>query len=180
MAKARAIQKLKDKIQECRQRQADADGGRHAQLLAEVDKARVDAETAKQELDEHELGGPDLKRRLRELDAEIHQKERAVRGKQEEVQACRAQIGTIQRGQQNWRNAYDRSLGELLKLIDQETRFRQQPIGPMGRYVQILKAQWTPILEKQAGGALNAFVVTSKPDQSLLSELMKEAGWYGI
>jgi chromosome segregation ATPase len=177
IAKAKAIQKLKDNIKECRLRQAAADGGRHAELFAEHAQATADVEAVKQELDHHEQGGPELKRRLRELDGEIHQREQAVRSKQQEVQDCQLKIRGIQAGHRKWIDAYDRSLPDLMLAIDQETRFRQQPIGPMGRYVQILKPEWTPILEKQAGGALNAFVVTSKADQSLLSDLMRRYRW---
>jgi chromosome segregation ATPase len=43
----------------------------------------------------------------------------------------------------------------------------------MGRHVKLLKPEWSSILETSFGASLNAFVVKSQSDQSILSELMR-------
>ena len=84
-------------------------------------------------------------------------------------------MNSIQQGQRNWADAYHPSLQQLLREIDREKRFRERPIGPMGKYIEITKPEWTSILEKQSGSALNGFIVTSQHDQRLLSELARRA-----
>lgn len=53
-------------------------------------------------------------------------------------------------------------------------------MGPLGRHVKLVEADWAYILEKQFGAALNAFIVTSKQDQTALDDLMKRSGWLVI
>ncbi len=47
----------------------------------------------------------------------------------------------------------------------------------MGNHVRLLKPLWSRILEKSFGGALEAFIVTSKEDQLRLSAMMQKVGW---
>jgi chromosome segregation ATPase len=43
----------------------------------------------------------------------------------------------------------------------------------MGRHIRIKKPEWTSQIERTLGGNLEAFVVTCKEDQALLSDMMK-------
>lgn len=65
----------------------------------------------------------------------------------------------------------------LLAAIRQDDGFQQKPVGPMGNHVRLLKPLWSRILEKSFGGALEAFIVTSKEDQLRLSAMMQKVGW---
>lgn len=96
-----------------------------------------------------------------------------------DVQRSERVIKELEQGQRNWVEAYPSpaNLQKLLKLIEQDRRFRGRPIGPMGRHVKLLKPEWSSILEKSFGASLNAFVVTSKADQSVLSDLMRKTNW---
>ncbi len=80
------------------------------------------------------------------------------------------------RGQQQ--QAYPANMTRLLTAIRQDDGFKQRPIGPMGNHVRLLKPLWSSILEKSFGGALEAFVVTSKEDQLRLSAMMQRVGWW--
>lgn len=93
----------------------------------------------------------------------------------EEEAASKAKIRNLEKGQRRWIDSYPRPpvLEKLLSAIESERRFRESPVGPMGRYVELLKPEWGSILEKSFGATLNAFVVTSKDDHTVLSEIMK-------
>lgn len=95
--------------------------------------------------------------------------------KRQEEAESRRKIGALERGQRKWIDAYPNpgGLEKLIRAIESEGRFRERPVGPMGRYVELMEPEWGYILEKQFGSALNAFVVTSKADQSILSELSR-------
>jgi len=59
-------------------------------------------------------------------------------------------------------------------MIENDRRFQHKPIGPLGAHVQLLKPQWSAILESQFGKSLNGFLVTSKYDMKILDEMMKQ------
>ncbi|PHH83875.1 hypothetical protein CDD83_2881 [Cordyceps sp. RAO-2017] len=61
----------------------------------------------------------------------------------------------------------------LVKLVATDGAFEQNPIGPIGAYIKLLKPEWSGILEKTLGDTLNAFVVKSKHDQTHLSGLIQ-------
>lgn len=87
-------------------------------------------------------------------------------------------IHNLSKDQGQWMAAYHPDLSKLLRAIDNERRFSNRPVGPLGRHVRLLKPEWSSILERSFGGALNAFVVTTKQDQTLLSEIMRRTSWY--
>jgi structural maintenance of chromosomes protein 6 len=98
--------------------------------------------------------------------------------KRDEVLRAERNVQTLQGREQHWMDSYpNRNLPKLMRAIEKENGFRERPVGPMGRHVKLLKQEWSSILEKQSGGSLSAFVVTSKADQDLLSVLMKETNW---
>ena len=102
-----------------------------------------------------------------------------VREKHEEVARARVTIRDLQQGEDRWVNAYPNpaNLPKLLKAIGEERRFRERPVGPLGRHVKLLKPEWSSILESSSGSTLNGFAVTSKSDHTLLQDLMKRMNW---
>lgn len=181
--KAKAIGRYASQIQEHRQRQAEADNGQHALKLQELEEAKENYERVKESLTNHDSGFQSLNDELHSAKRKREAAESGVREKQSEVQRYKESIRDLEHGgQRNWMESYPNpaSLSTLLKKIGEERRFRERPIGPMGRYVKLLKPEWSSILEKTLGANLNAFVVTSKADQGILSELMRKTNWYVV
>ena len=100
-----------------------------------------------------------------------------LKRKRAEIQECEAHLSALinDRGQQQ--QAYPPNMTRLLSAIRHDNGFQQRPVGPIGSHVRLLKPLWSSVLEKSFGGALEAFVVTSKDDQSRLSSLMQRVGW---
>ncbi|KAI4668526.1 uncharacterized protein J4E78_002353 [Alternaria triticimaculans] len=173
------VHKLEAEIAQYRQRQAEADNGRHAEKIRERDDAKVKYETARLAFEGHDTGLAALQDQLATAQKEQNEADRKVEDAQKEVSRIRESIARMQRGQSNWDDGYQnrQRLSELLRAIESEHRFREKPVGPMGRHVKLRLQDWGGILEKQFGQTLNAFVVTSKPDQNILSALMKRVGW---
>lgn len=173
------VQKLEAEIAQYRQRQAEADNGRHAEKIRERDDAKVKCETARLAFEGHDTGLAALQDQLATAQKEQDEADRKVDDAQKEVARIRASIERMQSGRSNWDDGYQnrQRLSELLRAIESEHRFREKPVGPMGRHVKLRLQDWGGILEKQFGQTLNAFVVTSKPDQNILSALMKRVGW---
>ncbi len=77
----------------------------------------------------------------------------------------------------NWRRGFEPNIGNLLRAIDNERGFKERPIGPVGRYIKLLKPEWASVVENTLGATLSSFVVTCKDDQNLLSKLMSKTSW---
>lgn len=169
------IRQIEESINEERQRQEDANGGEHGRRLQEIHDAKVAAQEKQAAFDELRREYPTLENQRVEAQNHLDQFQPVLDQKRNDVQQQERLIREIRQNQGKWMGGFDRNLPELLRLIDQETRFRNKPVGPMGRHVRLLKPEWSNILEKQAGTQLNAFVVTSKHDQSILRQLMQRS-----
>ena len=159
-------------------RQNQADGGRHDQKVLELEEAKTQYETKKTAWEDHDLKLPRLDEDLKEMKEKQKQASIALDAKKREEKSSETKINNLTKGQRKWTDAYPdpERLDTLLKQIERETRFKERPIGPVGHYVELKQPQWGPILEKSFGAALNAFVVTSKADQSLLYRMMSSLG----
>lgn len=159
-------------------KQAQADGGRHDQKVLELEEAKSHYETQKAAWENHDANLPRLNEALKEATEKQTQASTALEGKRKEEKSSEAKMNHLRRGQRKWTDAYPdpEKLETLLQQIQREKRFREPPIGPVGHYVELKQPQWGPIVEKSFGAALNAFVVTSKADQGILSEMMSTLG----
>jgi chromosome segregation ATPase len=163
-------------IREEQQRLDNAHGGAHAELLAKIDVARGKVAEAKSQLDESEANRAQLPERLKEAENALEQLRGPIETKQREMQNCEAQLQALARDRANIMAAFDSKIPRLLNQIRQDDRFREKPIGPVGLHIKLLKPIWSTILEKSIGSILSGFIVTSKPDQALLSGLMRQMG----
>jgi chromosome segregation ATPase len=151
--------------------------------MQELEEAKQEMDRAKEAIEKHNASLPELKQLLKTAQ---EQRQPAIARSQEHRQAeqrSMTAIRDLEQGQRNWIDSYSepRKLDQLMRMIKQnEGRFRNPPIGPLGRHIKLLKPEWGSILEKQSGASMNSFIVRSKPDQLLLSNLMKSAGWYVI
>lgn len=175
-SKDSTIAKLKNQIEEHRRRQAEADGGQHAQKLAELEEMKAECERAQQSVNDHSTELQPLKDELQTARERKEAFEAKKREKQTSLSRSRDAIHELERGEGNWMDAYP-NIRNILRAIDEERRFRERPVGPMGRHVKLLKPEWSSILEKSLAGTLNGFVVTSKADQNILSDLFKRNRW---
>ncbi|KAK7522612.1 RecF/RecN/SMC [Phyllosticta citriasiana] len=170
------IDRLKRLIGEEQQRQADAVGGEHARRLEEIQEAKSNAEDAQRAYDEakNNFGPFDRERN------EAEQRHSAFRGvihkKREEVHQQKDRINNLRSSQGKWMSAYPPQLPQLLQAISQnENKFREKPVGPIGRHIKLLKPKWSPILERSYGQTLTGFAVTNKADEATLRQLMRAA-----
>ncbi|KAG9192367.1 hypothetical protein G6011_11101 [Alternaria panax] len=178
-SKKEKVKKLEEEIEQYRQRQAEADNGRHAEKIRECDEAKVQREEARAAFEAHDTGLLVLQEKLKQAQKEQQRADQDVKKAQADVTRIRDLIRKLQGGQSNWIEAYPnpRKLSELLNAIKSERGFKEPPVGPLGCHVKLVESQWGRILEKQFGQALNGFVVTSRQDQNTLSALMNRIGW---
>jgi chromosome segregation ATPase len=173
------IKNISDAIEKEREKLANANDGQHAQKMHDIQDAKDEAKAIQERLDKHKAGIHELDQARRRAEAHKESVEPEKCRKEEEVNRCKTTISELEKGSGQWMRGFQQSLSQLLRLINQDTRFREKPVGPLGRHVQLLQPKWSPILEQSFGASLNGFAVTSKNDQSILSELMRRVGYEG-
>jgi len=173
------VKKLQENIEEEKRKLANANDGQHAQRLEEIQDAKEAADQAKIRLEEHRAGFIEVNNAVKLAEARLNDVNPQKEAKEKEVKEAQTAFPELQSGSRDWMSCYHASLRQLLRLISQETRFKEKPVGPLGRHVTLLKPEWSSILEQSFGGSLNGFAVTSRHDQSILSELIKRVGYEG-
>ena len=156
----------------------DANGGSHSIRIAEIEEKRADVVDARQKLGDHENGLDALKEDQRRAEKILEDSQGPLVAKREDVRQCERRLEALIKDRGQRQGAYHNSMPRLLNAIGQDDGFQQQPVGPIGNHVRLLKPMWSSVLEKSFGAALNSFVVTSKQDQSRLLDLMRRVGWY--
>ncbi|KAL9026519.1 MAG: hypothetical protein Q9196_004825 [Gyalolechia fulgens] len=150
----------------------EVNGGSNARLLAKIEEKRSVLADYKSRLEDHEAGLHNLEDEQRRLSQNLEQSRGPIPLKRQEVQACEERLNRLVKDKGKQDGAYPANLPRLLRAIQEDNGFRQLPVGPIGYHVRLLKPSWSSILEKSFGAALNTFIVTSKPDQARLSEIM--------
>ncbi|KAG5995721.1 hypothetical protein E4U54_002791 [Claviceps lovelessii] len=125
----------------------------------------------------------DCRHQLPILMSKVTKAEESIKGQQHIKDRKRKDIVQVEQGvselQKSTGSAYsgfDRDISHLVKAIASDSGFDGKPVGPLGVHIRLLKPEWSGILEKTLGEALNAFVVQSKRDQSRLSGIIRRSG----
>jgi chromosome segregation ATPase len=173
----KTVKTLENDIEKEKEKIASADNGRHAQKMEEIQSAEEKLESMRQQVQDKSAQSRPLDAAVRDAESALQDAKDAMYNSGAAVKSIQNRIAAFEREQGDWREAYSPRLKALLSAIERETRFREKPVGPLGRYIRLLKGEWADILEKQAGGALNAFAVSHKADQGVLSDLMRRSNY---
>ncbi|KAL8807129.1 MAG: hypothetical protein Q9200_004795 [Gallowayella weberi] len=166
------VQRAESDIAEEYRRLEEINGGSHARRLAEIDEKRSQLADAKKRVEEHDSGLNHLEAERRQALQVLERSKEPISDKRQEVQRCEERLNSLVKDKGKQEGAYHPALPRLLRAIQEHEGFQQIPIGPIGYHVRLKKPFWSSILEKSFGGMLNSFIVTSKPDQARLTELM--------
>jgi len=154
------------------QRLAERNGGSSTRLtvsikLAEEEIARLESEIAALE-EQYKVNQTELEEAI-ERKKEIKERETC---KQRDINEATKLFHQLNAAERDTLGAFSVPVRTVLREIEKETRFRQKPVGPLGRYITLLDSKWMGIVEHFFGGTLNAFVVTNHADGELLKSIM--------
>lgn len=169
--------KLQDSVNEERQRLEAADGGSQARMMQDIEEAEVALAEAQKKFEEHPDAKEELDRSRTTADLKLRDAKEALKRKQDEIDSQNQRLTNLRSQQPRPLSAYHNSVHTVIRAIDTETRWRTKPVGPLGEHIRLLKPEWSSIIETMLGNNLNGFVVDNKADQTLLSGIMKRAGW---
>ncbi|KAF7590168.1 Structural maintenance of chromosomes protein 6 [Aspergillus hancockii] len=159
-------------IAEENQRLADQGGVSYARRQEELERARVEATDARTRHEEHQRDADRLYRELEDAENEAAQLEAPIGRTKADVEQAETLLRTLNKGGGSRNSGFHDKLPALLRAVEQERSFTERPVGPIGHHVILLKPEWSSILENSLGATLNSFIVTSKKDMNLLSNIM--------
>ncbi|KAF2760752.1 P-loop containing nucleoside triphosphate hydrolase protein [Pseudovirgaria hyperparasitica] len=177
-SKRNEISQNQNKKDEALKRQSAADDGSLARIHDEISEAKSRLEEATQRLDVHTARFPVVEREQKEAQHQLDDSKSKLDASRADMQRAQQMLDEHTNKQSNWMGGYRRELSSVLRAIEAERRFKTAPIGPMGRHIQLLKPEWSSVLESSFGMLLNAFVVSDKNDQSLLHQIFKKARYH--
>ncbi|KAH7015112.1 P-loop containing nucleoside triphosphate hydrolase protein [Ilyonectria destructans] len=170
------IKSCEAKIREEEQRLGESTGSARVEKDAELSKATAKEKALEDQINESTQQVPSLQAKLVEAEATSRRHQHAKDTKRKEILAAEQQVRELESRTGSAYDGFDRDMVNLVKAVESERGFDQKPIGPIGAHVRLSKPEWSGILEKTLGDALNAFIVRSKSDQSRLSNMMRKVG----
>lgn len=159
-------------IQEEEQRLQDLNGDAHSRKTEELQAARARQDAISRESNEAQQRTPDLNQDIDNAQKELTTVDQLMTQKRNDITTLQKRIRDLEKGQSSLYDAYEPQMRQLLRMIEEDAGFERKPVGPMGAHIKVLQPIWSPMLEKMIGENLNAFVVTSRPDQQRLKGMM--------
>ncbi|ODA83405.1 hypothetical protein RJ55_01919 [Drechmeria coniospora] len=170
------IEASEAKIREEEQRLHESSGSARVEKEAELSEATEKEATVRAQITEKTEQIPLLNSKL-EGSKQMLQKQRQLRDlKRTELLSAQQGVQELEQRAGSPYDGFHRDIVNLVKAVAKAEGFDHKPLGPLGAHIKLLKPEWSGILERTLGDALNAFVVRSKRDQSRLSSLMKQIG----
>jgi chromosome segregation ATPase len=173
-ARTDRVKELERKIVEEQERLEAVNGEEHIIKLRELDDANANIKRLENEIQENKQREPELVNRADDSKKALEKIGDDLQRKRNEILEVESRITRLEEDRGSIWDAYEAQVPNLLKRIANENGFENKPIGPLGTHVQLLKPEWSSILEKTFGTSLNAFIVTSKRDETLLRRMMNQ------
>jgi chromosome segregation ATPase len=156
----------------------DVSGGSHAQKLRDLDEAKAAAERVKTAEHDHRKEFQSIDESLRNAASAFNKAKAPIDAKKQEINDCEKGIQSLITNRGKQLPGFDKNMEKLIKAIKNEPGFHEQPVGPVGLHIRLLKPVWSDVLERSIGQFLSGFIVTNRHDQSLLSTLTKRLNVY--
>ncbi|KAK3346253.1 P-loop containing nucleoside triphosphate hydrolase protein [Lasiosphaeria hispida] len=163
---------LKQKIADEEHRLKEAGGELHSLKRQESKDAKKKVVEIGKDIDLNKKREPEFTKRQEEVNVGLGKTDDEIQQKRKEIVSVQTAIKELEEKSGNPFDGYEAGMSNLVRAIENESRFDNKPIGPLGAHIQLLKPEWGSILEQTFGANLNGFIVTSKRDQKLLFELI--------
>lgn len=167
------IKSCRAKIKEEERRIGESTGSARAEKESELAQAQEKEKNLQQRVEESARQLPTFETNLAEAEQSSERHKQSRTAKREEILAAERQVRELEKSTGSAYDGYDPEIVKLVKAVANERGFENKPLGPLGAHIRLTKPEWSGLLERTLGEALNAFVVRSKQDQSRLSGLVR-------
>jgi ATP-dependent RNA helicase DDX6/DHH1 len=153
------------------------DGGTNSRKFAELEQRKDALNLLQNRYKQHKRERGRLQEEIKKAETELGALNEPFSRKKEELDRAQNRLRDLTRDRGKQQTGFSDKMPLLLRAIQQETSFSQQPVGPLGSHMRLLKPQWSAVLESTFGGTLSSFVVSNKQDMNTLSKLMHKVHW---
>ncbi|KAJ9359506.1 DNA repair protein [Paecilomyces variotii] len=167
------IKQLNEDIAKENQRLADISGGSYTRMQTELEQKQEEASEARKQYEEHQKDTNRVKDNIKKAEEDHNSKIAPVEKVKSDIEQAENVLRSLTKDRGTQDAGFDPKLPMLLRAIRNDNSFSKQPVGPIGHHVRLLKPKWSSILETSFGATLTSFVVTSKRDMNILSNIMK-------
>ncbi|BDD63230.1 hypothetical protein MAP00_008150 [Monascus purpureus] len=169
------VKETQQKVAQETQRLSELSGGSYSRKQEQLQQAENDASMARQRYEDHQRDSDLLHKELQKAENEVKLAAAPIAKKKADVEQAETLLRNLTRDGGVKHSGFHERMPLLLRTIQQQKgSFRRSPVGPIGHYVSLLKPEWSSILENSLGTTLNSFVVTSKSDMNILSNIMQK------
>jgi len=168
--------RLEQEIDEEQSRLNGAEGPAQAERLQRLEELKEAVVEVEQKIEDHLAQKAALMTAKDEAARNLNEARRPIEEASSALERSSGLVTRLQRDHGNKFAPFRQNMANLVRAVNNETRWRKKPVGPMGLHVKLLKPEWSSQIEKTFGGVLDSFVCTNKEDQTLLSSVMKRVG----
>lgn len=165
---------LHGKIQEEEKRLDSANGSERAETEAQLAEAKTRVSRLTVDLKDNAQQQLTLQNQHEEARSDVKRQQQAKELKRNEVLTAEQRVRELENSTPSPNDGYDPEITSLATALQRDDSFQHKPIGPIGLHIRLRKPEWTGILEKTFGDALNGFIVRNKPDQTRLANMMRQ------
>lgn len=170
------IETYEAKIREEEERLVESSGSARVEKEAEHKRAQAREADLNQQIKDCTQQLPGFQSRVVEIEQTMKKHQRHRDQKKKDIVAAQQGVRELEKSTGSIYDGFDTDIRQLARTVAAESEFDSKPLGPLGAHIKLIKPEWSGILEKTLGEALNAFVVQSKKDQSRLSGLIRQSG----
>ncbi|GAB0136025.1 hypothetical protein EsDP_00004342 [Epichloe bromicola] len=164
------------KIQEELNRLNESTGSARTEKESEIQIAQARQVDLNRQLEDCRQQLPSFLSKVEEVEKSIEEQVQRKERKQNDIRRVESGIRELEKSTGSVYDGFEKDISQLVRNIATDSGFDSKPLGPLGVHIRLLRPEWSGILEKTIGEALNAFVVKSKRDQSRLSALIRQSG----
>jgi chromosome segregation ATPase len=164
------------KIREEEERLVESSGSARVEKETQLRKAQACETDLNESIENCTKQLPSFQTKLAEVEQAVKNVQQLKDQKRKDVVAAEQGVRELEKSTGSVYDGFDREMVRLAKSVAADTGFTSKPLGPLGAHIKLLNPEWSGLLEKTLGEALNAFVVKSKGDQSHLSALIHRSG----
>jgi chromosome segregation ATPase len=166
-------QRLDTEIRAVDERLSNAEGPQQADRLRRLEELKEAVIDIEQKAEDHLAQKAALNTARDQAAAGFEQTKPPIQEQSKELERTAGLIARLQRDAGNRFAPFRQNMVQLVRAVDNETRWRKKPVGPMGLHVKLKEQQWSSQIETTFGGVLDSFVCANKEDQVILSQIMK-------
>ncbi|KAJ9084323.1 Structural maintenance of chromosomes protein 6, variant 2 [Entomophthora muscae] len=167
------LQELTDKIQQEMIKSQQSTSSKQDNANRRIESLEIEIKELEKSINEREHHLKQTDERASNVSSQIQEADSEKRQIEATANGLKNQLHDLERSKNDRLAAYGPNMGKVLSEIANETRWRDKPMGPLGKYIELSTPQWSNVIEQLLDNVLTAFTVTNYQDRHMLDRILK-------